>query len=118
MVSVSEAQADVSDGVDPPSAVRERAEAFTAEVLAEAMNRPVQMVNGGLYVRGLLEQGARKSLEPMVERLGEEADYQSLQQFLADSPWEPAAVMRAAAQRVAPRIDVEAWVLDTTSDNT
>jgi hypothetical protein len=38
--------------------VSERAEAFTAGVLAEAMNRPVQMVNGGLYVRGLLEQGA------------------------------------------------------------
>ena len=48
------------------------------------MNRPVQMVNGGLYLRGLIEQGARKSLEPMVERLGGEADYQSMQQFLAD----------------------------------
>jgi SRSO17 transposase len=114
MVAVSEAQADVSDRVDSSSAVRERAEAFSAEVLAEAMNRPVQMVNGGLYVRGLLEQGARKSLEPMVERLGEEADYQSLQQFLADSPWEPAAVMCAVAQRVASRIDVEAWVIDDT----
>jgi SRSO17 transposase len=114
MVVVSEPQVDVSDGVDPPSAVRERAEAFTAEVLAEAMNRPVQMVNGGLYVRGLLEQGPRKSLEPMVARLGEEADYQSLQQFLADSPWDPVLVMKAVAERVVSRIDVEAWVLDDT----
>src|ERR1035438_6639379 len=82
MVAVSEAQADVSGRVDPPLAVRERLEAFTAEVLAEAMNRPVQMVNGGVYLRALIEQGARKSLEPMVERLGGEAEYQSLQQFL------------------------------------
>src|SRR5437763_4213661 len=101
-------------GVDPPSAVRERLEAFAGEVLAEAMNRPVQLINGGLYLRGLLEQGARKSLEPMVERLGGDADYQSMQQFLADSPWDPALVVRAVAERVAPEIDVEAWVLDDT----
>lgn len=100
--------------VDGPVAVKERLEAFAAEVLAEAMNRPVQTVNGGLYVRGLIEQGARKSLEPMVERLGEDADYQSLQQFLADSPWDSAALVRAVAERVAREIGVEAWVLDDT----
>ena len=114
MVVVSEPQADVKEQIDPPSAVRERAEAFTAEVLAEAMGHPVQMANGGLYVRGLLEQGERKSLEPMVQRLGGEADYQSMQQFLADSPWDPVLVVRAVAERVAPAIDVEAWVLDDT----
>jgi SRSO17 transposase len=113
MVLVSEAQVDVSE-VDPPSVVRKRAEAFTAEVLAGALNRPVQVVNGGLYVRGLLEQGPRKSLEPMVARLGEEADYQSLQQFLADSPWDPALVIKAVCERVVARVDVEAWVLDDT----
>jgi hypothetical protein len=43
-----------------PVAVKERLEAFAGEVLAGAMNRPVQRVNGGLYLRGLLEQGARK----------------------------------------------------------
>ena len=84
-------------GVDPPSAVRERLEAFAGEVLAEAMNRPVQLINGGLYLRGLLEEGARKSLEPMVARLGGEADYQSMQQFVADSPWDPALVVKAAS---------------------
>jgi SRSO17 transposase len=114
MVAVSEPQADVREQIDPPSAVRERAEAFTAEVLAEAMGHPVQMANGGLYVRGLLEQGERKSLEPMVARLGGEADYQSMQQFLADSPWDPVLVVRAVAERVAGEIDVEAWVLDDT----
>jgi SRSO17 transposase len=112
MVVVSSKASSVSGGA--PSAVRERAEVFTVGVLSEAMNRPVQVVNGGLYVRGLLEEGARKSLEPMVGRLGDEADYQSMQQFLADSPWDPAAVVRAVAERVAPAIDVEAWVLDDT----
>jgi SRSO17 transposase len=100
--------------VDAAAVVRGRLELFAAEVLGGAMNRPVQVANGGLYLRGLIEQGPRKSLEPMVARLGGEADYQSMQQFLADSPWDPAAVVRAVAERVAPRIGVEAWVLDDT----
>ncbi len=50
----------------------------------------------------------------MVARLGGEADYESLQQFLAVSTWDPALVVEAAAERVAPRIDVQAWVLDDT----
>jgi SRSO17 transposase len=99
--------------LDPPSMVRERLEAFASAVLVEAMNRPVQAVNGGLYMRGLLEGGARKSLEPLVARLGE-ADYQSMQQFLADSPWDPGLVVEAVAERVAPQIEVQAWVLDDT----
>jgi len=99
---------------DAPVAVKERLEAFAGEVLAEAMNRPVQRINGGLYVRGLLEQGPRKSLEPIVERLAGDADYQSMQQFVADSPWDPALVVKAVAERVTSQIDVEAWVLDDT----
>ena len=56
--------------VDAPVVVAERLAAFGVEVLAGAMNRPVQVRNGGLYLRGLLEQGSRKSLERLVERLG------------------------------------------------
>jgi SRSO17 transposase len=100
--------------VDPPVVVAERLEAFGVEVLAGAMNRPVQVRNGGLYLRGLFEQGARKSLEPLVERLSGDAEYQSMQQFLADSPWDPALVVKAVAERVAGEIDVQAWVLDDT----
>ena len=113
VVTVAGSQVEGSD-VDAPSVVRERLEAFAGEVLAEAMSRPVQRVNGGLYLRGLIEAGARKSLEPMVARLGVEADYQSLQQFLADSPWDPVRVVGTVAERVAPVIGVEAWVLDDT----
>jgi SRSO17 transposase len=113
MVTVSEPNA-VCERVDAPSVVADRLEAFAVEVLAPAMNRPVQMVNGEAYLRGLLEQGDRKSLGPMVARLGGDADYQSLQQFLADSPWDPGLVVRAVAERVVPAIWVEAWVLDDT----
>jgi SRSO17 transposase len=108
------AAVDPSVEVDDPLAVRERLEAFGIEVLAEAVNRPVQLVNGGVYLRGLIEQGPRKSLEPMVARLGEEADYESLQNFLAVSTWDPTLVVRAVAERVVPSIGVQAWVLDDT----
>jgi SRSO17 transposase len=100
--------------VDSAAAVKGRLEQFGCEVLAEAMNRPAQMANGGLYLRGLVEEGKRKSLEPLVARLGEEADYQSMQQFLTDSPWNPELVVKAVAERVAGEIGVEAWVLDDT----
>lgn len=113
MVAVAE-RSKPARRTDGPEAVKERLEAFGAEVLGEAVNRPVQLANGGLYLRGLIEQGARKSLEPMVARLGGEADYESLQNFLAVSPWDPAAAVRAVAERVAPEIEVEAWVLDDT----
>jgi SRSO17 transposase len=109
-IMVAMAAADV----DGPAGVRERLEAFASEVLAEAVNRPVQLANGRVYLRGLLEQGPRKSLEPMVARLGGEADYERLQQFLAVSTWDPALVVRAVAERVVPAIGVEAWVLDDT----
>jgi SRSO17 transposase len=114
VVAVTVADADEIVDVDPPVAVRERLEAFAGEVLAEATNRPVQVVNGGLYLRGLLEQGPRKSLEPLVARLGEEADYHSMQQFLTDSPWDPVLVVKAVAERVTPQVNVQAWVIDDT----
>lgn len=93
--------------MDGPAAVVERLEAFADEVLTEAVNRPVQLQNGRLYLRGLIEEGARKSLEPMVARLGDDADYESLQQFLGVSTWDPALVVKATAERVAGKIGLE-----------
>jgi len=110
-VAVMEREAR-ADSLAP--AVKMRMEVFVAEVAGAAMSHPVQRGNAELYVRGLLAAGARKSLEPLVERLDGEGDYQSLQQFLADSPWEPERLMRAVVQRVAPVVGAEAWVLDDT----
>jgi hypothetical protein len=114
VVTVAGSQVERDVEVDRPSVVRERLESFAGEVLAGAMNRPVQVRNGGLYVRGLIGDGARKSLEPLVLRLGGDAEYQSMQQFLADSPWDSGRVVQAVAERVAPEIGVEAWVVDDT----
>jgi SRSO17 transposase len=74
-----------------------------------------QRENAGLYVRGLVEQGGRKSLQPTLFRLEETtARYESMQQFIADSPWDPGLVVRRCAERVVPELGVEAWVLDDT----
>src|SRR3984957_14828993 len=94
--------------------VRERLIEFVDGIVSE-LPLARQRENAGLYVRGLIEQGGRKSLQPTLFRLEETAArYESMQQFLADSPWEPALVVRRCAERVVPELDVEAWVLDDT----
>ena len=93
---------------------RERLLAFVEEV-ARPLPHVRQRENALLYVRGLIEQGGRKSLQPTLFRLEETAArYESVQQFLADSPWEPAALVRACAERVALELGVIAWVVDDT----
>ena len=98
-------------GVAPE--VKGRLVGYMGEV-ASGLGRVEQRRAAALYARGLIEAGARKSLEPMVARLGQEADYEALQQFLADSPWDAAVIERAVAERVCPVIEPEAWVLDDT----
>jgi SRSO17 transposase len=98
-------------GVAP--GVKERLVGYMA-VVASGLGRVEQRRAAGVYARGLIEAGARKSLEPMVTRLGDEADYEALQHFLADSPWDAAVIERAVAERVCAAIEPEAWVLDDT----
>ena len=98
----------------PAAVVRERLAGFVGEVAA-GLSLARQRENALLYVRGLVEQGGRKSLQPTLFRLEETpARYESMQQFLADSPWDPAALVRACAERVGPEIGVTAWVVDDT----
>src|SRR6266849_249032 len=93
---------------------RERLVAFVDEVVRR-LPHVRQRENALLYVRGLIEQGGRKSLQPTLFRLQETpARYESMQQFLADSPWDPALLVRASVERVAPEIGVVAWVVDDT----
>jgi len=100
--------------VMPAAETRERLVAFVEEVVAPLAHLR-QRENALVYVRGLVEQGGRKSLQPTLFRLEETpARYESVQQFLADSPWDPALVVRACAERVAPEIGVTAWVVDDT----
>jgi SRSO17 transposase len=98
----------------PAAEVRDRLAGFVGEV-AERLPLRRQRENALLYVRGLVEQGGRKSLQPTLFRLEESpARYESMQQFLADSPWDPGVLVRACAERVAPEIGVTAWVVDDT----
>src|SRR5439155_825236 len=98
----------------PAVEVRERLVEFVGEV-AEGLALARQRENALLYVRGLVEQGGRKSLQPTLFRLEESpARYESMQQFVADSPWDPGLLVRACAERVAPEIGVLAWVVDDT----
>ena len=98
----------------PAMEVRDRLVAFVGEV-AERLPLRRQRENALLYVRGLIEHGGRKSLQPTLFRLEETpARYESMQQFLADSPWDPGLLVQACAERVAPEIGVSAWVVDDT----
>jgi SRSO17 transposase len=99
-------------GVAPE--VKKRLVGYMADV-ASGLGRVEQRRAAGVYARGLIEAGARKSLEPMVARLGGgKVEYEGLQHFLADSPWDHAVIERAVAERVCPVIAAEAWVLDDT----
>jgi len=113
MVNVMEREDVGVAVVGEAPAVRERLSAYMADV-AGGLVRSEQRRCAALYARGLLEAGARKSLEPLVARLGEDGDYEALQHFLADSPWDPVVIQRAVAERVAPQVGVAAWVIDDT----
>ena len=98
----------------PAVEVRERLAGFVLEV-AERLPLRRQRENALLYVRGLVEHGGRNSLQPTLFRLEETpARYESMQQFLADSPWDARLLVRACAERVAPEISVTALVVDDT----
>ncbi len=98
----------------PASKPRERLLVFVDEVV-RSLPHVRQRENALLYMRGLIEQGGRKSLQPTLFRLEETpARYESMQQFLADSPWDPGLLVRACAERVTPELGVTAWVVDDT----
>jgi SRSO17 transposase len=94
------------------AAAREALVAF-----AEEMYRPLarcdQRAKGEQYVRGLLLEGRRKSIQPMAARLPD-GDEEGLQQFIADSPWDDAPVRRRLARRMTAEIEPQGWVIDDT----
>jgi len=91
--------------------VQPRLVAFAGEMLG-GLARKDQRAAGELYVRGLLTDGRRKSMQPMAERLG--ADHQRLQQFITSSTWDYVAVRRNVARWFGSSQPVEALVADDT----
>lgn len=65
--------------------VRPALEAFAGEVF-EGLPRSDQRATGLRYLRGLMLDGRRKSMQPMAQRLG--VDHQQLQQFVTSSTWD------------------------------
>jgi SRSO17 transposase len=92
--------------------IRERLEGFAEDVFA-SLARKDQRAHGGCYLRGLMLDGRRKSVEPMAARLGE-VHYQALHHFVAASPWDWRPVRRRLAERLVGALAPTAWAVDDT----
>ncbi|MFJ1616156.1 IS701 family transposase [Streptomyces sp. NPDC088251] len=93
--------------------LRDEVAGFVAEVFASVSRRD-RRAKGDCYLRGLMLDGRRKSIQPMAERLPD-GDMQALQQFVNQSPWDHAAVLRAVAVKTVPAVGPEVWVIDDVS---
>ena len=92
---------------------RTRLEQFLADLL-ESLGRRERRHWGAVYVRGLLLDGERKSIEPMAARLPE-GNVQAMQQLIGQSPWLWAPVWQRLAQRMTAELTPDlVWVIDDT----
>ncbi|WP_406729953.1 transposase [Streptomyces sp. GD-15H] len=74
--------------------------------------REDQRAMGDCYLRGLMMDGRRKSIQAMVSRLPD-GNEQNLQQFVNQSIWDPVPVRRRIAERLVPLIGPDAWAVET-----
>jgi SRSO17 transposase len=92
---------------------RNRLEQFLTDLL-DPLGRRERRHWGSVYVRGLLLDGERKSIEPMMARLPE-GNVQAMQQLIGQSPWAWAPVWQRLAQRMTAEVAPEpVWVIDDT----
>ena len=95
------------------AACRKRLDNFLTEMLAP-LGRRDRRQWGGVYLRGLLLEGERKSAGAMAARLPD-GNEQSLQQFLNQSPWDWQPLWHQMAARVERAFaPVVAWIVDDT----
>ena len=80
-----------------------------------SMGRKERRQHAEEYIRGLLMDGERKSIEPMADRLPD-GDVQALQQFVNQSPWSTKEVQASLARKVEREFVPEAyWLVDEVS---
>ncbi len=92
---------------------RKRLEQFLVDLL-EPIGRSERRHWGSVYVRGLLLDGERKSVEPMAKR-PPDGNEQAMQQFVGQSPWEWQPVWGRLARRMVKELEPDAvWVIDDT----
>ncbi|MFF7415727.1 IS701 family transposase [Streptomyces lydicus] len=87
--------------------------AFVVEVFASVRRKDTRGW-GECYLRGLMLDGRRKSIQLMAERLPD-GDMQALQQFVNQSSWDHTTVLRAVALKTVPVVDPVVWVIDDVS---
>jgi len=93
---------------------RLKLEAFLADVVM-SMGRKERRQHATEYIRGLLLDGERKSIEPMASRLLD-SDVQALQQFVNQSPWSSREVQASLARKVEKEFVPETyWLIDEVS---
>lgn len=92
--------------------VRRRLVAFATEVF-EPLARADQRRWGEVYLRGLMLDGKRKSIQPMASRLPD-GNEQALQQFISQSPWDWRPVRQRLATQMTAAVDPDAWIVDDT----
>ena len=91
----------------------DRLEEFLAKLLG-GVGRWERRHHGSLYVRGLLLDGDRKSIEPLAQRVPG-GNVQALQQFVGQSPWAWAPVRRLLAQQMEEALlPAAGWIIDDT----
>jgi SRSO17 transposase len=93
--------------------VRAKLALFVADVYA-SVPRKDQRAKEDCYLRGLMLDGRRKSVQAMASRLPD-GNEQNLQQFVNQSTWDTAPVRRRIAERMTAVIGPEAWVVDDVS---
>jgi SRSO17 transposase len=86
---------------------------FVADVFA-SVPRKDQRAKGDCYLRGLMLDGRRKSIQAMASRLPD-GNEQNLQQFVNQSTWDPVPVQRRINERLLPLVNPVAWVIDDVS---
>jgi SRSO17 transposase len=92
--------------------VRRRLVAFAAEMF-QPLARADQRRWGEVYLRGLMLDGKRKSIQPMAERLPD-GNEQALQQFVSQRPWDWRPVRQRLATQMTAAVDPDAWIVDDT----
>ena len=94
--------------------VEKRLDDFLAGLIAP-LGRSERRRWAEIYVRGLLLDGERKSVQPMAQRI-EGSDEQGLNQFLNQSPWAVAEVQHRLAARLRDHEhEPTFWTIDETS---
>lgn len=85
---------------------------FAGDVFA-SLTRAGWRERGESYLRGLMIDGKRKSIQPMASRLPDVHE-QALNHFVTNSPWDPHPVRQRLAERMTDAIGPAAWVFDDT----